>query len=171
MYFNIFGVWTNVLSIGGEGSPMAYENLDKKLVNELNNDGRASLRSLSEEFNVSVTTISNYIADLENDEIIEGYTPIVNYGEIGYDITAIVQLKIEGESIPGITDDLLLNKHMMTVFEVTGDHDIVAIGKFSDTDHMNDEIKQLLMKPEIKESNTSIVLNTVIEDEDFALEY
>ncbi len=150
---------------------MTYENLDRKLVNALLADGRASLRSLGEDLNVSVTTVSNHISNLEDDGIIRGYAPIVDYGELGYDVTAIIQLKVEGSSLPDITDQLQDHKHMVSVYEVTGDHDIIAIGKFTDTDHMNDQIKDLLINPDINESNTSVVLNTVTENEQFDLDY
>ncbi len=46
---------------------MTYENLDRKLVNALLGDGRASLRSLGEDLNVSVTTVSNHLSDLEDE--------------------------------------------------------------------------------------------------------
>ncbi len=150
---------------------MTYENLDRKLVNALLVDGRASLRSLGEELDVSVTTVSNHISDLEEEGIIRGYTPVVDYGKLGYDVTAIIQLKVEGSALPEITDRLAEHKHMVSVYEVTGDHDVVAIGKFTDTDHMNDQIKELLIDPDIKESNTSVVLNTVVENEQFELDY
>ena len=150
---------------------MTYENLDRKLVNALLDDGRASLRSLGEELNVSVTTVSNHISDLEEDGIIEGYAPEVDYGELGYDVTAIIQLKVEGSALPEITDRLSEHTHMVTVYEVTGDHDIIAVGKFTDTDHMNAQIKELLIDPDINESNTSVVLNSVVEHEQFELDY
>ena len=150
---------------------MTYENLDRKLVNALLEDGRASLRSLGEELDVSVTTVSNHITDLEEDGIIEGYVPEVNYGELGYDVTAVIQLKVEGSALPEITDRLSEHTHMVLVYEVTGDHDLIAIGKFTDTDHMNEQIKELLIDPDINESNTSVVLNTVIEHEQFNLDY
>ena len=150
---------------------MTYENLDRKLVNALLEDGRASLRSLGEDLDVSVTTVSNHISNLEEEGIIQGYAPVVDYGELGYDVTAIIQLKVEGSALPDITDRLQEHKHMVTVYETTGDHDVIAVGKFSDTDHMNDQIKELLIDPDIKESNTSVVLNTVVENEQFDLEY
>ena len=150
---------------------MTYENLDRKLVNALLEDGRASLRSLGEELDVSVTTVSNHITDLEENGIIEGYVPEVNYGELGYDVTAVIQLKVEGSALPEITDRLSEHTHMVSVYEVTGDHDLIAIGKFTDTDHMNEQIKELLIDPDINESNTSVVLNTVIEHEQFDLDY
>ncbi|MFQ3284665.1 MAG: DNA-binding Lrp family transcriptional regulator [Natronomonas sp.] len=150
---------------------MTYENLDRKLVNALLEDGRASLRSLGEDLDVSVTTVSNHISNLEDDGIIQGYAPIVDYGELGYDVTAIIQLKVEGSALPEITDRLQEHTHMVTVYETTGDHDIIAVGKFTDTDHMNEQIKELLIDPDIKESNTSVVLNTVVENEQFDLDY
>jgi len=149
---------------------MTYENLDRKLVNALLGDGRASLRSLAEDLDVSVTTISNHLSDLEEEGIIHGYTPKVDYGALGYDVTAILQLKIEGESLLDVTEDLAEHDQMISVYEVTGDYDIIAIGKFTDTDDMNDEIKDLLTDPAINESNTSVVLNTAKEHEQFELD-
>ncbi|ELY63421.1 HTH-type transcriptional regulator Lrp [Natronococcus jeotgali] len=149
---------------------MTYEHLDADLVNELLTDGRASLRSLAKELDVSVTTVSNHLSNLEEDGVIQGYTPIVDYDAIGYDVTAVMQLKVEGSALGEITKTLQDHDQMMSVYEVTGDYDIIAIGKFTDTDDMNDQIKALVTDPDIKQSNTSIVLNSVAENEQFELE-
>jgi DNA-binding Lrp family transcriptional regulator len=149
---------------------MTYENLDRELINELLDDGRASLRSLADDLDVSVTTVSNHLSDLEEEGIIQGYTPKVDYDKIGYDVTAILQLKVEGSALPEVTDRLEDLDQMISVYEVTGDHDIIAIGKFADTDDMNAQIKSLLTDPEIKESNTSVVLNAAVEHEQFELD-
>ncbi|MDS0297488.1 Lrp/AsnC family transcriptional regulator [Halogeometricum sp. S1BR25-6] len=149
---------------------MTYENLDAKLINALLGDGRASLRSLAEELDVSVTTVSNHLRDLEDEGVIEGYTPRVNYDALGYDVTAIIQLKVEGSALPQITDRLREQKQMVSVYEVTGDYDIIAVGKFTDTDGMNSQIKALLTDEDIRESNTSVVLNAVVENQQFELD-
>ncbi|WP_232703022.1 HTH-type transcriptional regulator Lrp [Halobacterium wangiae] len=149
---------------------MTYENLDARLVNELLGDGRASLRSLGEDLGVSVTTVSNHLQTLEEGGVIQGYTPIVNYDELGYDVTAILQLKVEGGALPDITGRLRGHKQMVSVYEVTGDYDVVAVGKFKDTDDMNALIKELLADADIKESNTSVVLNAAAENEQFELD-
>ncbi|MFB6174072.1 MAG: HTH-type transcriptional regulator Lrp [Halobacteriales archaeon] len=149
---------------------MTYEHLDAKLINALLEDGRASLRSLAEELDVSVTTVSNHLSDLEDEGVIEGYVPRVDYEKAGYDVTAIIQLKVEGSSLPDITSRLEEHRQMVSVYEVTGDYDIIAVGKFVDTDGMNDEIKAVLTDPDINESNTSVVLNAAVENRQFALE-
>jgi len=149
---------------------MTYENLDRKLVNALLDDGRASLRSLAEDLDVSVTTVSNHLSDLEDQGIIQGYTPRVDYDSLGYDVTAILQLKVEGSALNEVVDNLQKHRQMLSVYETTGNHDVVAVGKFTDTDDMNDKIKSLLTRPDIKESNTSVVLNTAKEHDQFELE-
>ena len=149
---------------------MTYENLDAKLVNALLGDGRASLRSLAEDLDVSVTTVSNHLNDLEDQGIIDGYTPKVDYDALGYDVTAVIQLKVEGNALADVTENLRNHDQMISVYEVTGDYDIIAVGKFSDTDGMNRGIKTLLNDPDIKESNTSVVLNAASEHEQFELD-
>jgi DNA-binding Lrp family transcriptional regulator len=149
---------------------MTYEHLDAELINALLADGRASLRSLAEDLDVSVTTVSNHLSDLEEEGVIEGYVPIVDYEEVGYDVTAIIQLKVEGNALPDITDRLEERKQVVSVYEVTGDYDIIAVAKFEDTDDMNDEIKTVLTDPDVNESNTSVVLDAPVENRQFDLD-
>jgi len=149
---------------------MTYENLDVKLVNELLGDGRASLRSLADDLDVSVTTVSNHLQTLEEEGVVDGYTPVVDYERLGFDVTAILQLKVDGNALPDITDRLRGHKQMVSVYEVTGDYDVVAVGKFQDTDDMNALIKELLSDADINESNTSVVLNAAAENEQFKLD-
>jgi len=148
---------------------MTYENLDANLVNALLHNGRSSLRTLAEELDVSVTTVSNHLSTLEDEGVIRGYTPVVDYNKLGYDVTAVIQLKVEGNALPDVTDRLQGHRQMTTVYEVTGGYDIIAIGKFKDTEGMNRQIKKLLTDPDILESNTSVVLNAASEYEQFEL--
>jgi len=98
---------------------VTYEHLDARLINELLGDGRASLRSLAEDLDVSVTTVSNHLRDLEEQGVVLGYTPRIDYDEIGYDVTAVVQLKNRGIGAPLVrqptarraTDDQRLRGH------------------------------------------------------------
>jgi DNA-binding Lrp family transcriptional regulator len=149
---------------------VTYEHLDARLINALLGDGRASLRSLAEDLDVSVTTVSNHLRDLEDEGIVLGYTPRIDYDALGYDVTAVVQLKIRGSALPEFVERLRGEPRMTSVYEVTGDYDVIAIGKYRDTDEMNDQIKSLLTDESVRESNTSVVLNAVLENEQFELD-
>ncbi|XGI83057.1 HTH-type transcriptional regulator Lrp [Halorutilales archaeon Cl-col2-1] len=149
---------------------MTYENLDLKIINLLEDDARRSLRSLAEELDVSVTTVSNHLENMQEEGIVKGFKPVVNYDELGYGVTATVMIKAEGNSILDLTEDLKDIDSFLSVYEVTGEFDIIAIGKFESTEAMNNVIKNLLENPNIAETNTNVVLETHKENEDIEFE-
>lgn len=50
------------------------------------------------------------LLDFEEEGVIQSYTPIVDYGKLGYDVTAILQVKLEGHALPEITERLRQDK-------------------------------------------------------------
>jgi hypothetical protein len=56
---------------------------------------------------------------------------------------------------------------MISGYETTGDYDIIAVGKIADIDEMNDQIKTMLEDAEIRDSNTSVVLDAVKDGQQF----
>lgn len=150
---------------------MTYDNLDLEIIELLLEDGRASLRSIAEELDVSVTTVSNHLKEMEEEGIIKGFKPVVSYPDLGYTVTCVLMIKAEGDSLRDLVDDLGGMNSLLHVYEVTGDFDIIAIGKFKDTEEMNDTIKELLNSPMVRETNTNVVLSAVKENEDVEFEY
>jgi DNA-binding Lrp family transcriptional regulator len=150
---------------------MTYDNLDLKIINLLLEDGRASLRSIAEELDVSVTTVSNHLKDMEEEGIIQGFKPVISYPDLGYTVTCVLMIKAEGDGLRDLVDELKQEDSFLNVYEVTGDFDIIATGKFKDTEEMNDTIKKLLNSPMVRETNTNVVLSTVKEGEDIEFEY
>lgn len=149
---------------------MTYENIDAELVNALPGNGRASYRSLAEDLAVSVTTVSNHMSDLGDTRIVGEYTLIVEYAELDYDVTAVLQIKAEGSALLEVAERLRRHERMVSVHEVTGEFDIVGVGKFCDTDDMNALIERLLADTDITESSTAVVLNSPIENDQFEVD-
>ena len=146
-----------------------YDNIDQRIINALLDDGRASLREIAEQTDVSVTTISNHIQDLESENVITGYQPVVNYDELGYDVTAITQILVDGSSIQEFTEVLHEIPQLISVHQTTGEYDLHAVGKYEDTDDLNDHVKELLSHDAVEDANTSVVLSTEKEHDQFQL--
>lgn len=56
------------------------------------------------------------------------------------------------------------------VYEITGEFDVLVIGRFRNETEMNREIKRMLGLPGIEGTNTSIVLSAAKEAADVELE-
>lgn len=141
-----------------------HKGLDLKIVAELKKDGRASLRQIGKRLGISTTTVASRIRDMEKKKIILGFRPLLDYRRLGYDITAITLIKAMGGKIPVLMKDLMADPQLTLVYEITGEFDLLVIGKYKDTDSMNREIKKLLSHKAIKETNTAIALGAAKED-------
>ena len=146
------------------------DDIDRQVVNALLDDGRASARDVAAETGVAATTVSRRMDQLVETGVIEEYTARVDYAELGYAVTAIFQLSVDGSGLVEVTERLRDQPNMVAVYEVTASHDIVAVGKFRDTDDMNAHIKELLTDPDIRTASTAVVLNTVREHEQFPVD-
>jgi len=146
-----------------------YKDLDLKIIERLRHDGRASLREIAQQLGVSTATVGQHLKRLRERGVIRGFKAVLDYPKLGYGITTITQIKAKGNRIPQIVESLKEDDCLTHVYEITGEFDILVIGKFRDQESMNREIKRLLSHPAIEETNTSVVLSVVKEDADIRL--
>jgi DNA-binding Lrp family transcriptional regulator len=137
------------------------DELDYKILEKLNKNARKSYREIARELEVSLTTISNRIKKLEDEKIIEGYIPIINQEKIGYDLTAVINVKISHGKLIEVQEKISKDKHVSDVFDITGDWDSLIIAHFKDRKDLNGFIKGVLAIDNVEKTNTQIVLNIV----------
>ena len=148
---------------------MTYRDLDRRLIRALVENARRSNRQIAADLDVAATTVGKRIADLEESGIIRGYRPDLDYGKLGLGLVAVTRIKARGESLPAIVDSLTSHPHLTHVYEITGEFDVMVIGRFADESEMNREIKSMLSMPGIEGTNTSIVLDAPKEQLDVDL--
>lgn len=144
--------------------------VDRNVINALLGAGRASAREIATETDIAATTVSRRMDRLAEDGPIAAYTVDVDYGALGYDVTAVFRLSVEGDGLESVTEELSAMPTMLSVYEVTGTDDIVAIGKFRTTERMNERIKQLLTDESIRSVATDVVLGIVTEFDQFTVD-
>jgi len=148
----------------GQAAVEQNNNLDQQLINALLHNGRASARSLADELDVSVTTVSNRLRSISEAGIINGFTPIVAYDKLGYNVTTILKLKVAGDALPDVADSLRDRTQIVSVYETIGDYDVLAIGKFTDIDDMTEQVRAINGDSNINQANTNIAHNIIVEN-------
>lgn len=143
---------------------MTYKDLSQKILNELQNDGRQSLRELGEKFDVSPSTIGKRLDELRQDGVLKGITADIDYEKLGYAYVAMTRFKVVGDSIDRALVLLAEHSQLTDIYEITGNYDLLAIGHFHDRDQMNKIVKTLQGQDAIRETNTSIILNAYREN-------
>lgn len=148
---------------------MTYRDLDVRLIGALKADARRSLRQLATDLGVSTGTVSKRLDRLMEQGVITGFRPEVDYTKLGFGLLAITRIKARGEALPGIVANLRDDPFLTHVYEITGDFDIMVVGRYRDENEMNREIKRMLSLPGIESTNTSVVLSAAKEQVDIDL--
>jgi DNA-binding Lrp family transcriptional regulator len=137
------------------------DEVDDKILEKLNENARKSYREIARELNISLTTVSNRIKKMENEKVIERYIPLINQEKIGFDLTAVINVKISHGKLIEVQERISKDKHVSCVYDITGDWDSLIIAHFKDRRDLNSFIKGVLSMVNVEKTNTQIVLNIV----------
>ena len=74
------------------------DNIDKKIVFELQKNGRSSNFEIAEKVGLSPSPCLRRIKNLEKKKVISGYTAIVDEELFGFPVTAFVSVRLENQT-------------------------------------------------------------------------
>jgi len=143
---------------------MKLDEIDYKLLRVLVQDARKPAQEIAKDTGKHLTTITRRLKTLEQENIIQGYTALLDYEALGLELTVISQLLFskgrlfEGEKeiaeIPGVC----------AVYDITGSFDAIVIAKFASKNEVSAFTKKLLSMSFVERTETHIVLNIIKED-------
>ncbi|HIP64917.1 MAG TPA: Lrp/AsnC family transcriptional regulator [Pyrodictium sp.] len=140
------------------------DRLDREIVRLLAEDARLSIRSLAARLGVAPSTLHARLQRLVANGVIKRFTIIPDYDQLGYTITALTLLAVEGKYIESIARELTSYPNVVAVYDITGDYDLAIISKFKNIDGLNKFLKTVNRNPHIRRTVTSVVLKVFKED-------
>lgn len=140
------------------------DGIDRSILEELNIDARRSHRAIAHRLRISPTTVSAHVARLEGDGVIRGYIPVLDDELLGWDLWALVGVRISKGRLREVEERLARDPRAYAIYDVTGEYDALLIGRFRDRRDLDRFVKHALQDPHIERSNTQVVLNRVKEE-------
>ena len=141
-------------------SIMKLDDKDMDIMGLLKKNAKKTTQQISRELNIPITTVHNRIKKLESEGIISKYTVVLNQKKLGKTISARLAIRVTKLADQNkICNELLNLEAVDRVYQITGDHDIVAKVCLSDIEELHSLIMtQLRTMPEIQNTSTTIVL-------------
>lgn len=143
---------------------MSIDQIDEKILKNLMVDARVSARQLALKMGMSTVTIISRIKKLEKNNFIIGYAARLDHQKLGYDITAMIEVKAEKGKMIEVENKIAKFENVCAVYDVTGTTDTIIIAKFKNRDALGKFVKELATIHNIVSTNTHIVLNEIKED-------
>lgn len=142
------------------------DELDRKIINKLLDDGRMSFRKIAEQVDSTPATVINRVERLEEEGVVTGYSAKVDYRQLGYEGIAAVEIVIEGEFMKIVEEELAELNNVVSVYSISGDTDILALVKFQNREELTDFIKnELLASDKVEKTITHMMFDVFKENE------
>ncbi|MFB6203051.1 MAG: Lrp/AsnC family transcriptional regulator [Candidatus Nanohaloarchaea archaeon] len=137
---------------------MKIDDTDLKILEELREDGRRSLRQIAENLDLSPSTASNRFKKMKEEGVIKGFFPEIDHEAIGFSFTTITHIRAASGGIDTIKEELSDRGFVSSYYTVTGDTDIIAICGFLNREKMNRHLQDLQSLEGIEDIRTNVVL-------------
>ena len=147
-------------------APEKYEmdEIDLGILEMLNENARKSFRQMARDLKVSMNTISKRVKAMEDAGIILRYAPVMDSQKLGYDILAIVGVRISKGKQIETENKISRHERVYAVYDITGDWDTIIMARFKNRYELNQFIKTIQSIEYIERTYTQIVLNVVKEE-------
>lgn len=146
-----------------ESPPKKLDSVDLQIIRALEEDSRVSLRKLAHRVGLTPNILHNRLNILEGEGVILGYAPVIDSAKMGYALTAIIMIQVEGGRIIEVENEIAKESNVLSVYDITGEYDAIIFAKFRDNASLNGFLKKLLTDRFIKRTTTLIAMNAIKE--------
>lgn len=142
------------------------DDMDRKILDLLQRDGRAKLSDLSEQIGLSPTPLARRILRLENEGVITGYSARVDQEKMGLPINIFISLELETQSaefVEKFETAVRQFEEVMECFLMTGSQDILIRAVAPDLHSFERFLQSKLMKvPGIRQIRSRFALRKMV---------
>lgn len=141
------------------------DSIDRKILVELQRNGRISNLELAEQVGLSPTPCNRRVKRLEETGVISGYGARVDPAKLGQGIAVLVNVRLSRQTPADIKDFLAAVHSMPEITEcllVTGNLDYVLKVRSQNVDTLKTFVlSKLKAMPSVSETTTMLILETV----------
>ena len=134
------------------------DDIDKMIIRILQENARTSYREIQDKLGISIGTIHNRISKLKTKKIIEGYTLKLNNVKLGYKLTFLIRISIDGKYTAEVLDEIKERPEVCSIFHTTGEQSAALICRFKESEDVHHFIRELNEKEYITRTISNMVL-------------
>jgi len=143
------------------GVDKSVDKTDLKILNLMLEKPEVKYKDLAKSLGLTIGTVHNRIKAMKANKVIQQIVPDIDTKKLGYDITALINVLVKGGHLEVIEKKYSKHRNVSAVYDVTGNYDMLIVGKFRNTDDLNKFVKGLMAEEYVERTNTSLVLNIV----------
>lgn len=142
---------------------MRLDDLDRRIVARLLEDGRASFAQIGDAVGLSAPAVKRRVDRMREEGVIAGFAAVVDPGAMGWTTEAFIEVFYDGARSPEETyESVRKHPEVIAAYTVTGAADAFIHLRARDIQHLEETLERLRREPNIAQTKTSIVLSRLI---------
>ncbi|MBM3309341.1 MAG: Lrp/AsnC family transcriptional regulator [Candidatus Altiarchaeales archaeon] len=142
---------------------------DSKLLELLEEDGRASAKELASMLGLKEKEVDEKIKDLKKKSVIRGFKAVVDWRKASVKkVMAVIQVKVIPQAKDGFAKvclDLSKDRRVLDAFVATGEYDLLLFVEANTLEEISDFVtERLATRKEVTGTNTHIILSQFKRD-------
>ncbi|PSN82934.1 hypothetical protein B9Q13_03110 [Candidatus Marsarchaeota G2 archaeon ECH_B_SAG-G16] len=151
--------------MSADGKTPRLDELDVKIIKELQLNARISFRELSKKLGVSVTTVSERVRKMVKSGLIKGFTTLVDPEKVGPLYCVALYIKVNpGFDSKSVGREVASVKGVCYVYSTVGVYHLIALGSAPTKEELTKLIADVSSIKGIADVTPSMILETIKED-------
>jgi DNA-binding Lrp family transcriptional regulator len=143
-----------------EGVPLRPDELDRKILARLVENGRESFAALGQGVGLSTAATKRRVDRLRSEGVIRRFTADLEPAAMGWTIDAFVELYCEGRVPPDRMRDMVRSiPEVIEAYTVTGESDGILRVRAADTGHLEKLLGVIRNYPGVSRTRSALVLS------------
>ena len=143
---------------------MELDDVDRQILNLLQDNARRSFKEIAEEAKVSEATVFVRVKKLMKNSVIKSYKAIVDPKQVGKGTLAFVMLKANPNVYTKVLPTLVNMDEIYEIYDVTGAYYAILKIRTSSTEELATIIDKIGMIEGITGTETTVVLRSIKEE-------
>jgi Lrp/AsnC family transcriptional regulator for asnA, asnC and gidA len=132
------------------------DDVDKRIMEALQLDGRASFAELSRKLDVAEATVRFRVKRLIDKGVITRFAVLLDPAKVGFGVSGAILLKIDPAYLEEACRQMVSFDETLYLFQSTGEYDVVSVILARDMAHLNDLVKKTKMILGVKDARVSV---------------
>lgn len=136
------------------------DEIDRKIISELNINGRISYTELAKTIGLSRVAVQGRVNTLIELGVIERFTAVINPEKVGIQVSAFFNVEVEPKHLHEVADQLSEEPFVTSLYHMTGPSKLHMHGLFRNNEEMNRFMKEkLYVLPGIMSVDCQLLIN------------
>ena len=135
---------------------ITLDDMDKRILELLQLDARASFADLSRKLDVAEATVRFRVKRLTDNGVITRFAALLDPAKVGFGVSGAILLKIDPAYLEVACKQLVAFDETLYLFQSTGEYDVVSVILARDMVHLNDLVRRTKMIVGVKDARVSV---------------